>query len=539
MENNLNTSTKSKKPSKQNDNKSCQKARNTNKNNPQHTFTQKKIYQKSLYDISLKNDYKIKPIFDSENQNQYSLNLDNKLLSNIFNYDFENSIEPPNLKNETVLNFQKFSHFSLDIIETQKIKKKNENFSSLFQYGAQYVINDIHSSLYNNIKCIIKIQSFIRGYLVKKNLIINNLDKIYFEKNSIKAIIKIQKNIKGFLERINIRKRIIIKHIYQKRESAVNLIIKRIRDYINVIKIKKKIFIDYFLEQRKQKAKYIQNSYRNYRFYKSYIKLKKDIDKSYFLYYPYNEKKVEIIIYFDDDNNNKYIKYSFIYNTLLKYYILLIDPCKIFSGKYKCQFVVNDIIIFDNRYPMVQQNNNFFNIIELIPRNNFKCLIKQKKIINKIIKNNQKKKICGNLFGNKKFTSNIDNNLNNSTNIYLEKLRLTLEDIKEEDDEGKSVTSKDTRYEKRIKDYSDKSIKICKNEEVEKKQTLEEKIYNYEDEDSFDFTEEEYNEIKKINNKNFENSNYLNLKNGLKEKKSVNKLEKIRKSSIKNIKENN
>ena len=374
---------------------------------------------------------------------------------------------------------------------------------------------------------------------MKKNLIINNLDKIYFEKNSIKAIIKIQKNIKGFLERINIRKRIIIKHIYQKRESAVNLIIKRIRDYINVIKIKKKIFIDYFLEQRKQKAKYIQNSYRNYRFYKSYIKLKKDIDKSYFLYYPYNEKKVEIIIYFDDDNNNKYIKYSFIYNTLLKYYILLIDPCKIFSGKYKCQFVVNDIIIFDNRYPMVQQNNNFFNIIELIPRNNFKCLIKQKKIINKIIKNNQKKKICGNLFGNKKFTSNIDNNLNNSTNIYLEKLRLTLEDIKEEDDEGKSVTSKDTRYEKRIKDYSDKSIKICKNEEVEKKQTLEEKIYNYEDEDSFDFTEEEYNEIKKINNKNFENSNYLNLKNGLKEKKSVNKLEKIRKSSIKNIKENN
>ena len=374
---------------------------------------------------------------------------------------------------------------------------------------------------------------------MKKNLIINNLDKIYFEKNSIKAIIKIQKNIKGFLERINIRKRIIIKHIYQKRESAVNLIIKRIRDYINVIKTKKKIFIDYFLEQRKQKAKYIQNSYRNYRFYKSYIKLKKDIDKSYFLYYPYNEKKVEIIIYFDDDNNNKHTKYSFIYNTLLKYYILLIDPCKIFSGKYKCQFVVNDIIIFDNRYPMVQQNNNFFNIIELIPRNNFKCLIKQKKIINKIIKNNQKKKICGNLFGNKKFTSNIDNNLNNSTNIYLEKLRLTLEDIKEEDDEGKSVTSKDTRYEKRIKDYSDKSIKICKNEEVEKKQTLEEKIYNYEDEDSFDFTEEEYNEIKKINNKNFENSNYLNLKNGLKEKKSVNKLEKIRKSSIKNIKENN
>ena len=265
------------------------------------------------------------------------------------------------------------------------------------------------------------------------------------------------------------------------------------------------------------------NENKKQNIYKILIEIK-DIDKSYFLYYPYNEKKVEIIIYFDDDNNNKYIKYSFIYNTLLKYYILLIDPCKIFSGKYKCQFVVNDIIIFDNRYPMVQQNNNFFNIIELIPRNNFKCLIKQKKIINKIIKNNQKKKICGNLFGNKKFTSNIDNNLNNSTNIYLEKLRLTLEDIKEEDDEGKSVTSKDTRYEKRIKDYSDKSIKICKNEEVEKKQTLEEKIYNYEDEDSFDFTEEEYNEIKKINNKNFENSNYLNLKNGLKEKKSVNKL---------------
>ena len=48
--------------------------------------------------------------------------------------------------------------------------------------------------------------------------------------------------------------------------------------------------------------------------------------------------------------------------------------------------------------------------------------------------------------------------MNNSSNFYLENLRLSLEDIKEEDDEGKSVTSKDNRYDKKLKDSIKESL---------------------------------------------------------------------------------
>ena len=540
MDNSLPEFTKPKNLSnmKENNQFNKQKNNNINKNNHPHTtFTQKKIYLKSLYNISFKVESKMKPLINLDNENKSNFKLDTKLLSSLFNFNFENSLELPNLNNETVLNFEKFSNFSLNPIENNQNYniKKNEYFPPLFQYGAKFIMNDMHKSLYNYINSIIKIQSHIRGYLVKKNLIINNLDKTYFEKKSINAIIQIQKNIRGFLLKKNIRKKIIIRLINQKRKDAINLIIKRMKIYVNIIKIKKIIFINHYLKQRNQKAIKIQETFKNYKFYKSFKKLKKEIDKSYFLYYPYKAKKVEIIIYLDDDINNKkgIKKYAFSYNKLLKYFILLINSSIIFSGKYKCQFVVNDIIICDQRYPTIQHNNGFFNIIDLIPKNNTKYKINPKKKIKKIKKvtKRDKNKINNlDLSPNRKNGIPCGKNLSNSSSIYLDNFKL--EDIIEEDDEGKSVTSKDNRYDRKLK-QSDKSlIKLYKNDESEKEQ----KKNDDEDDDSFDFTEEEYLEIKKIinNNKN-ENLNYQNLKNELEDKKPINKIEKVRKTSLKKI----
>ena len=540
MDNSLPESIKPKNLSNMKENKQFnkQKNNNINKNNHPHTtFTQKKIYLKSLYNISFKVESKMKPLINLDNENKSNFKLDTKLLSSLFNFNFENSLELPNLNNETVLNFEKFSNFSLNPIENNQNYniKKNEYFPPLFQYGAKFIMNDMHKSLYNNINSIIKIQSHIRGYLVKKNLIINNLDKTYFEKKSINAIIQIQKNIRGFLLKKNIRKKIIIRLINQKRKDAINLIIKRMKMYVNIIKIKKIIFINHYLKQRNQKAIKIQETFKNYKFYKSFKKLKKEIDKSYFLYYPYKAKKVEIIIYLDDDINNKkgIKKYAFSYNKLLKYFILLINSSIIFSGKYKCQFVVNDIIICDQRYPTIQHNNGFFNIIDLIPKNNTKYKISPKKKIKKIkkvIKMDKNKINNLDLSPNRKNGIPCGKNLSNSSSIYLDNFKL--EDIIEEDDEGKSVTSKDNRYDRKLK-QSDKSlIKLYKNDESEKEQ----KKNDDEDDDSFDFTEEEYLEIKKIinNNKN-ENLNYQNLKNELEDKKPINKIEKVRKTSLKKI----
>ena len=92
----------------------------------------------------------------------------------------------------------------------------------------------------------------------------------------------------------------------------------------------------------------------------------------------------------------------------------------------------------------------------------------------------------------------------------------------EEDDEGRSVTSKDyNKYDKRLK-ASDKNFKtLYKNEENEKEKKSEENDYeDDDDDDSFDFTEEEYLTIKKIKNKNIDNTNYMHLKDELNYKKS-------------------
>ena len=111
--------------------------------------------------------------------------------------------------------------------------------------------------------------------------------------------------------------------------------------------------------------------------------------------------------------------------------------------------------------------------------------------------------------------------MSNSSNLFLDHVKIALEDIIEEDDEGKSVTSKDyNKYDKRLKS-SDKNVKILyKNEENEKEKKLEENFYDYDDDESFDFTEEEYLKIKKIKNKNIDNTNYMHLKSQLNDKNS-------------------
>ena len=592
---------KSKKVSKSKDNKSfniiknniMKKIKTSTTNNPS-KFFQKKISEKNQSFFTEKKYINSRPQINQENENDYNLKLDTKVLSSVFKYNFENSLEPPKLKNETVLNFQKFSKFSFNPFEadTPNDFKKNEIYSPLFQYGAKYIINDIHKSIYNNIDSVVKLQSNLRGYLVKKKLRINSLNKIYFEKKSIKSIIFIQKYIRGFLSRINIRKKIIIKFIYQKRKTAAELIIKKMQSYVNVIKMKKLLFINYHLEQRKQKAIFIQETFRNYKFYKSFKKLKKEIDANYYLDYPYQAQKVEIILCFDDEIYKKKDskKFSFVYNKLLKNFILLINPTKIFSGKYKCQFVVNDIIIFDKRYPTVQYNNEFYNVIDLIQKNkNLKNKTNHKPRNKSLTKNNNDNKNKKLIKDSKKQNINRkkgkidpkrkgidrknDKNLSNSSNIKLENLKLALEDIIEEEDEGKSVTSKDNKYDKRLNEIGDKSIKIYRSEEKDKDKKKEKEkekeiiskkendndnqneIQNEnengkekevknenekeDDDDDSDFTYEDYLNIKKIKNKDFGNSNFELLKDELNEKEAINKIESVRRVSLKAINNNN
>ena len=417
------------------------------------------------------------------NDSKYNINLNTKLLSSMFEFNFDNALTPPQLNDEQILNFKKFSNSSINFLNPDASNnnnlRKNEKFSSLSQEGSKFLVNDMHQSFYNTIKTIIFIQSHFRGYVVKKNLLINYLSRDYIKKNSIVKIINIQKIVRSFLAKINIRKKIIIELINKKRKNSIELIIKILRDYISIVKTKKTILINYCLEQRKIKAIFIQQSFRNYLFYKSFKQLREDIEKNYFLDYTLNAKKVDLLLYADNESitKKKYKKFSFSFNKLLKYFILLINPNQIFSGKYKCQFVVNDIIICDNRFPTIKRKNQIFNIIYLIPKN--------KKVIYKINKKQNNNNANNSNLNQDEEDEKDENDENSKSKIYKHNFKYSLEDIKEEDDEGKSVTSssKDYKIEKALYELSDRSLKYSKKEESD-------------DDDDFDINYEEYLNLK-------------------------------------------
>jgi hypothetical protein len=417
------------------------------------------------------------------NDSKYNINLNTKLLSSMFEFNFDNALTPPQLNDEQILNFKKISNSSINFLNPDASNnnnlRKNEKFSSLSQEGSKFLVNDMHQSFYNTIKTIIFIQSHFRGYVVKKNLLINYLSRDYIKKNSIVKIINIQKIVRSFLAKINIRKKIIIELINKKRKNSIELIIKNLRDYISIVKTKKTILINYCLEQRKIKAIFIQQSFRNYLFYKSFKQLREDIEKNYFLDYTLNAKKVDLLLYADNESitKKKYKKFSFSFNKLLKYFILLINPNQIFSGKYKCQFVANDIIICDNRFPTIKRKNQIFNIIYLIPKN--------KKVIYKINKKQNNNNANNSNLNHDEEDEKDENDENSKSKIYKHNFKYSLEDIKEEDDEGKSVTSssKDYKIEKALYELSDRSLKYSKKEESD-------------DDDDFDINYEEYLNLK-------------------------------------------
>ena len=73
------------------------------------------------------------------------------------------------------------------------------------------------------------------------------------------------------------------------------------RSYNNTIRFKKLYFIKNKIEERRKYAQYIQETYRNYKFYSSFKKLLKEINEKYFIIYPCKGKKVELIIYLEEN----------------------------------------------------------------------------------------------------------------------------------------------------------------------------------------------------------------------------------------------
>jgi len=439
------------------------------------------------------------------------IDFDFKNITSFFNIDINNIIDLPDITDDKILDFNIYSPLT-DLGEKNNNKNYNYNFeeylTSLGKYGLRYVNNDIYNCTNDKNDKIIFLQSCIRSFLVKKKLNFNLLNKIFLERRNIKKIITLQKNIRCFLVKLRVRKKIIINLIKQKRKIAIKLIINKMRSYNNILKMKKLFLIKNKMEERNKYAKYIQETFRNYKFYNSFKKLMKEINEKYFIIYPCKGNKVELIIYLEDGTSNNDLiskRYTFNYNKLLNCFVLFINPSKLYAGKYKCQFIIDDIVICDKNYPYIQYKNELYNIIEFKSnkRNKEKKKKKKDKKNNnntKIIDNNENLK--ENKIKEKKAVKNYKNNF-----YQEEEYNDELEDIKEEEDESRSTTSKD--YMKKIKEYIDI--------------------------DDLDFTEEDIINIKKLKGNNIITTDYKKLREDLIAQRPISKEEKIRKNSFKNF----
>jgi len=439
------------------------------------------------------------------------IDFDFKNITSFFNIDINNIIDLPDITDDKILDFNIYSPLT-DLGEKNNNKNYNYNFeeylTSLGKYGLRYVNNDIYNCTNDKNDKIIFLQSCIRSFLVKKKLNFNLLNKIFLERRNIKKIITLQKNIRCFLVKLRVRKKIIINLIKQKRKIAIKLIINKMRSYNNILKMKKLFLIKNKMEERNKYAKYIQETFRNYKFYNSFKKLMKEINEKYFIIYPCKGNKVELIIYLEDGTSNNDLiskRYTFNYNKLLNCFVLFINPSKLYAGKYKCQFIIDDIVICDKNYPYIQYKNELYNIIEFKSnkRNKEKRKKKKDKKNNnntKIIDNNENLK--ENRIKDKKTVKNYKNNF-----YQEEEYNDELEDIKEEEDESRSTTSKD--YMKKIKEYIDI--------------------------DDLDFTEEDIINIKKLKGNNVITTDYKKLREDLIAQRPISKEEKIRKNSFKNF----
>jgi hypothetical protein len=447
-----------------------------------------------------------------QNDSDEKINLNFNNLSSLFGIDVDNIIDFPEFNNEKIIDFNVYAPFTKEVENDDDINNNyEEDLSPICKYGLRYINDDIYINENMKNEKIVLIQSYIRSYFLRKKLNFNLLNRMYLETKNISKIVLLQKHIRSFLARLRIRKKIIMNYIKQRRKAAINKIINKMRSYNNILKTKKLIFIKNKIEERNKYAKYIQETFRNYKFYNSFKKLMKEMNEKYFIIYPFKGNKVEIIIYLEENNNLIPRKYTFYYNKLLKCFTLFINPEKLYAGKYKCQFVIDDIVICERNYPYIQYKNELYNIISFN--------INRKKKFEKRKKRKEKSKNNKNIDNNNENTKKLNYNSilakagkNYQNNFYKEEeYNDELEDIKEEEDEGKSTTSKDNINELRsskAKDYID---------------------------DELDFTEEDIINIKRLKGNNIILTDYQKLKEELMYKNPVSKEEKIRRTSFKSF----
>ena len=219
----------------------------------------------------------------------------------------------------------------------------------------------------------IQLQKFIRGFLGRKLLhdIINA--NILYE--ATLSVIYIQKCFRRYYIRKRTRENIIIMNILNQRQLLFKTIERYLSKYFYSIIIRKKTIYNTICSFRMSKIITIQHRYKVHYLSKLSRAIISYENFHYVLTYPFKCKTVQLKLYKNTSlcsleqsdvltSDDDYEMYSFEMCPLRKIFVLYINKGKLMPGMYKCQFIVDNCIVCDGRFPHKQFDNGmFYNVI--------------------------------------------------------------------------------------------------------------------------------------------------------------------------------
>ena len=321
------------------------------------------IYQK---------DKKTKQNEENLNKINKQINSKDKNISNTitkFMFNKKNS----NIKKENQNDDYQEKILSFGNITSQKF---NKTYNRYIKQNRQF-------SFLNKVKITIKIQNKFRSYLFRQKFFKEIIEDL--KQKCTSSIIKIQCFIRQKqsvkLMKIKMLYHIILLDYKEKEKKIENLL----NSYYNIIQFKKIFLINDLLKKRYKAASKIQSNYRGYQIHKTIKNIILKMKTLYTITYPFYAQEVEIKIYvlMNDSLIGKFgelkfsiLTYKFEYNPILKFFILFIEKNELKPGKYRCQFIVNNIITCDGRYPHIEfSDGKLYNLINFKINNNLNCKI--------------------------------------------------------------------------------------------------------------------------------------------------------------------
>jgi hypothetical protein len=250
---------------------------------------------------------------------------------------------------------------SFNNISTQKYNKTYN----------RYIKRDKQYKFLDKVQKIIKIQSSYCSYSFRKEFYKEIREKL--RKKCNYSIIKIQTFIRGKLALKQVKIKMISNLILLNFKKREKLIENSLLSYFYQIKFREYFLTYDLIRKRWESVIKIQSIFRGNQIYKKIQLLIKKMKTLYTITYPFYANEVEIKIHVLMNNiiTGKFGElqfsirtYKFEYNSILKLFILFIEPKDLEPGKYRCQFIVNKIITYDGRYPYIEfSDGKFYNLI--------------------------------------------------------------------------------------------------------------------------------------------------------------------------------